>query len=134
MQITNKDIQSEQIRQQIREQLTEELKSVLSAKQIQKVVFTYNKEESDMGIYKRRDNINLTEQEYEIYLFLIKYFKENGYAPTVREIGKGVYLSSTATIKYYLDALERKKKIKRGSSARAICLTEYTLVHKKRVR
>lgn len=36
MQITNKDIQSEQIRQQIREQLTEELKSVLSAKQIQK--------------------------------------------------------------------------------------------------
>lgn len=75
------------------------------------------KEENDMGIYKRRDNINLTEQEYEIYLFLIKYFKENGYAPTVREIGKGVYLSSTATIKYYLDALERKKKIKRGSSA-----------------
>ena len=43
MQITNKDIQSEQIRQQIREQLTEELKSVLSAKQIQKVVYTYNK-------------------------------------------------------------------------------------------
>ncbi len=91
------------------------------------------KEENDMGIYKRRDNNELTEQEYEIYLFLIKYFKENGYAPTVREIGKGVYLS-TSTIKYYLDALERKKKIKRGSSARAICLTEYTLVHKKRVR
>ena len=43
MQITNKDIQSEQIRQQIREQLTEELKSVLSAKQIQTVVFIYNK-------------------------------------------------------------------------------------------
>lgn len=34
------------------------------------------KEENDMGIYKRRDNINLTEQEYEIYLFLIKYFKK----------------------------------------------------------
>lgn len=43
MQITNKDIQSEQIRQQIREQLTEELKTVLPTKQIQKVVFTYNK-------------------------------------------------------------------------------------------
>lgn len=43
MQITNKDIQSEQIRQEIREQLTEELKSVLPAKQIQKVVFAYNK-------------------------------------------------------------------------------------------
>ena len=43
MQITNKDIQSEQIRQEIREQLTEELKPVLPAKQIQKVVFAYNK-------------------------------------------------------------------------------------------
>ena len=92
------------------------------------------KEENDMGIYKRRDNNELTEQEYEIYLFLIKYFKVNGYAPTVRESGKGVYLSSTATIKYYLDNLERKKKIKRGSSARAICLKEYTLVHKKSIK
>lgn len=43
MQITNKDIQSEQIRQQIREQLTEELKAVLPEEQIQKVVFAYNK-------------------------------------------------------------------------------------------
>lgn len=68
------------------------------------------KEENDMGIYKRRDNINLTEQEYEIYLFLIKYFKENGYAPTVREIGKGVYLSSTATS--YRTAAEAEGGIK----------------------
>ena len=92
------------------------------------------KEESNMGIYKRRDNVDLTEREYEIYLFLIKYFKENGYAPSVREIGKGVGLSSTATIKYYLDVLERKKKIKKDSNPRAICLTEYTFVHKKKVK
>lgn len=87
-----------------------------------------------MRLKHHQANEVLTEQEYEIYLFLIKYFKENGYAPTVREIGKGVYLGSTAIIKYYLDALERKKKIKRGEGARAICLTEYTLVHKKRVK
>ena len=87
-----------------------------------------------MGIYKRRDNINLTEQEYEIYLFLIKYFKENGYAPSLREISEGVGLSSTATIKHHLDGLERKKKIKRDSNPRTIGLTEYTFVHKKRVR
>lgn len=43
MQISNKDIQSEQVRQQIREQLTEELKSILPEEQIQKVVFAYNK-------------------------------------------------------------------------------------------
>lgn len=92
------------------------------------------KEESDMGIYIRRNNDELLEQEYKIYLFLIKYIKEHGYAPSIREIGKGVGLSSTATIKYYLDRLEKKKKIERGEGARAICLTEYTLVHKKRVK
>ena len=43
MQITNKDIQSEQIRQQIRDQLTEELKSILPEEQIKKVMFAYNK-------------------------------------------------------------------------------------------
>lgn len=43
MQITNKDVRSEQIRQQIRNQLAEELKTVLPAKQIQKVMFAYNK-------------------------------------------------------------------------------------------
>lgn len=43
MQISNKDIQSEQIRQQIRDQLTEELKAVLPEEQIQKVVFAYNR-------------------------------------------------------------------------------------------
>lgn len=92
------------------------------------------KEENDMGTYKRRDNTNLTEQEYEIYLFLIKYFKENGYAPSIREIGEGVGSSSTATIKYHLDRLERKKKIKRGSNPRTIGLTEYTFVQKKKAK
>ena len=43
MQITYKDVRSEQIRQQIREQLIEELKAVLPEEQIQKVMFAYNK-------------------------------------------------------------------------------------------
>lgn len=43
MQISNKDVRSEQIRQQIKDQLTEELKAVLSEGQIQKVMFAYNK-------------------------------------------------------------------------------------------
>lgn len=43
MQITNKDVRSEQIRQQIREQLIEKLKAVLPEEQIQKVMFAYNK-------------------------------------------------------------------------------------------
>ena len=54
MQITNKDIQSEQIRQEIREQLTE-LKTVLPAKQIQKVVFAYNKVSVRYEFVERRE-------------------------------------------------------------------------------
>ena len=55
MQITNKDIQSEQIRQEVREQLTEELKTVLPAKQIQKVVFAYNKVSVRYEFVERRE-------------------------------------------------------------------------------
>ncbi|MGQ9825008.1 MAG: hypothetical protein ACUVSK_08430 [Desulfotomaculales bacterium] len=35
--------------------------------------------------------------------------------PTVREIGKAVGLSFTATVHAYLDRLERKKFLRRGS-------------------
>ena len=55
MQITNKDIQSEEIRQQIRERLAEELKSVLPAKQIQKVVYAYNKVSVRYEFVERRE-------------------------------------------------------------------------------
>lgn len=94
----------------------------------------------NMPIYRKKErkarkiNLELTEKEYEIYLYLINYFKEYGYAPSVREIGRDVGVSSTSTVKVYLDNLEKKKKIKKQSSARAICLLEYTFVQKKRVR
>ena len=55
MQISNKDIQSEQIRQQIRDQLTEELKTVLPDEQIQKVVFAYNKVSVGYEFTERRE-------------------------------------------------------------------------------
>lgn len=55
MQISNKDIQSEQIRQQIREQLTEELKSILPEEQIKKVVFAYNKVSVGYEFIERRE-------------------------------------------------------------------------------
>ena len=55
MQISNKDIQSEQIRQQIRDQLTEELKSILPEEQIQKVVSAYNKVSVRYEFKERRE-------------------------------------------------------------------------------
>lgn len=55
MQITNKDVRSEQIRQQIRDQLTEELKSILPEEQIQKVVSAYNKVSVKYEFGERRE-------------------------------------------------------------------------------
>ena len=55
MQISNKDIQSQQIRQQIRDQLAEELKTVLPDEQIQKVVFAYNRVSVGYEFRERRE-------------------------------------------------------------------------------
>ena len=41
----------------------------------------------------------------EILTFVKNYFKENGYAPSVRDIKAGVGLSSTASVHYHLKAL-----------------------------
>lgn len=41
----------------------------------------------------------------EILAFVKNYFKENGYAPSVRDIKSGVGLSSTASVHYHLKAL-----------------------------
>ncbi len=39
--------------------------------------------------------------------FIKKYFDEHGYAPSIREIGDGVGLSSTSTVKQHMDRLFR---------------------------
>lgn len=56
----------------------------------------------------------------DILRFIEKYITENGYPPTVREIGKGVGLNSTATVQRYLMQLEERGYIERKNSARAI--------------
>lgn len=40
-----------------------------------------------------------------ILLYSRDYFKEHGYAPTLREIGEHTGLESTASVKYYMDKL-----------------------------
>lgn len=41
----------------------------------------------------------------EILAYVKQYFKDNGYAPSVRDIKAGVGLSSTASVHYHLKAL-----------------------------
>ena len=53
----------------------------------------------------------LTIRQKQILRYIIRQIDKNGYAPSVREIGKAVGLSSTATVHAYLRQLEDMKYI-----------------------
>ncbi|OWZ82855.1 transcriptional repressor LexA [Natranaerobius trueperi] len=52
----------------------------------------------------------------KIYNFIKDYIKNKGYPPTVREICKGVGLSSTSTVHLHLSTLEKEGYIRRDST------------------
>lgn len=56
------------------------------------------------------------DKQTEIYEFIRKQILEKGYPPSVREICKGVGLSSTSTVHGHLERLEKKGLIKRDST------------------
>jgi len=55
----------------------------------------------------------MTNRTKQIYDFIIDYAIENGYLPTVREIGDACSLSSTSTVQGHLEKLEDEKLITR---------------------
>lgn len=58
----------------------------------------------------------LTKRQDEIIQFIKKYIVNNGYPPTVREIGASLGLSSPATIHSHLSNLEEKGYIKKDEN------------------
>lgn len=50
-------------------------------------------------------------KQQEILEFVSTFMSENGYAPTVREIGQAVGLRSTATVSYHLSQLQEKGQL-----------------------
>ena len=56
-----------------------------------------------------------TKKEKAILKFIETQVLENGYPPSVREIGKAIGLSSTATVHGYLEKLEQKGYIRKES-------------------
>ena len=64
---------------------------------------------------KKSDSNELNKREKAIIKFIEKQIIANGYAPSVREIGKAVGLKSTATVHGYLARLEEKGYIKKES-------------------
>lgn len=58
-----------------------------------------------------------TSDKSELILeFVSRFIQENGYAPSVREIGAGVGLRSTASVSYHLRALQEKGLLQGGDT------------------
>ena len=56
----------------------------------------------------KKSSEELNKREKAILKFIEKQVKEKGYPPSVREIGKAVGLSSTATVHGYIEKLTQK--------------------------
>ena len=66
----------------------------------------------------------LTKRQSEIYNLIKNFIKDNGYAPSYREIAAELNLSSVATVAEYICVLETKGYLsKEGNSARSLQLT-----------
>ena len=63
--------------------------------------------------HRGKGSKELNNREKDLLKFIEKQVAELGYAPSVREIGKAVGLSSTATVHAYLAKLEEKGYIKK---------------------
>jgi repressor LexA len=59
----------------------------------------------------------LTDRQEDILIFIQQFTKENGYPPTLREIGKHFQISSTFGVKRHLEALVKKGHINIESNA-----------------
>lgn len=67
----------------------------------------------------------LENPQQAIYDFIYNYYKENGYPPSVREIGQAVGLRSPSTVHTHLKNMEQKGMLVRDSlKQRALMLTE----------
>jgi repressor LexA len=63
-----------------------------------------------------RKKVGLGERHKKILRFLEKFQSENGYPPSIREIGENTSISSTSVVNYYLNQLEEMNYIERESN------------------
>ncbi len=67
---------------------------------------------------------SLTEKQRQILEVVRTHIEQRGHAPTVREIGAQVSLSSSCTVKKHLDSLEAKGFLRRDRYKRSLDLME----------
>ncbi len=65
----------------------------------------------------------LTEKQRQILQFISRTIREQGFPPTIREIGDHFGIKSLRGVTVHLDALQHKKYITRESKSRSIRLT-----------
>src|SRR5580765_2906900 len=56
----------------------------------------------------------LTKRQKEVLDYLVSFETKHGYAPSFEEIGKGLKLTSLATVHKHITTLERKGFVRRG--------------------
>jgi repressor LexA len=61
--------------------------------------------------------ITLYKQQRKIVDFIAQYIQKNGYSPTLQEIANAIGVSSLATVHEHLQALQRKRVIKKFDGA-----------------
>jgi repressor LexA len=61
--------------------------------------------------------ITLYKRQRQIVDFIAQYIQKNGYSPTLQEIATSIGVSSLATVHEHLQALQRKKVIKKFEGA-----------------
>src|SRR6202021_1677454 len=62
----------------------------------------------------RRLTMALTKRQKEVLDYLVSFETKHGYAPSFEEIGKGLKLTSLATVHKHISTLEKKGFIRRG--------------------
>ncbi|HEY4692104.1 MAG TPA: transcriptional repressor LexA [Bellilinea sp.] len=68
-----------------------------------------------------RRSEGLSERHKKILSFLMQFSENNGYSPSIREIGDSIKVKSTSLVDYYLNQLEEMKYISReGRVSRSI--------------
>jgi len=70
-----------------------------------------------------RKSEGLSKRHEMILKFLAEFHKNNGYSPSIREVGQSINVRSTSLVDYYLKQLEEKGYITREQHiSRSICL------------
>jgi repressor LexA len=73
--------------------------------------------------------ITLYKRQRQIVDFIAQYIQKNGYSPTLQEIANAIGVSSLATVHEHLQALQRKKVIRKFEGAvRGIELIDRTFI------